>query len=127
MNFSFVDFSGSATTPQKVHSLLQSNRGFAYAVLYAAMNVASLLSGWALDLFRITLRDGFGIRDQPADSVLNSGYRLYLVLGKWLKHVLRPAHSSCLSLTPSSWLVWVTSSPVQSHPAWWFSYQILAS
>lgn len=59
----------------------ESNRGFAYAVLYAAMNVASLLSGWALDLFRITLRDGFGIRDRPADSVLNSGYRLYLVLG----------------------------------------------
>lgn len=60
---------------------LQGNRGFAYAVLYAAMNVASLLSGWTLDLFRITLRDGFAIKGQPADSVLNSGYRLYLVLG----------------------------------------------
>ncbi len=60
---------------------MQGNRGFAYAVLYAAMNVASLLSGWALDLFRITLRDGFRIKGQPADSVLNSGYRLYLVLG----------------------------------------------
>ncbi len=61
--------------------VVQGNRGFAYAVLYAAMNVASLLSGWTLDLFRITLRDGFGIKGQPADSVLNSGYRLYLVLG----------------------------------------------
>ncbi|KAA6420960.1 MAG: hypothetical protein FRX49_09101 [Trebouxia sp. A1-2] len=59
----------------------EGNRGFAYAVLYAAMNVASLLSGWTLDLFRITLRDGFAIQGQPADSVLNSGYRLYLVLG----------------------------------------------
>ncbi|DBB09683.1 hypothetical protein WJX82_003832 [Trebouxia sp. C0006] len=59
----------------------EGNRGFAYAVLYAAMNVASLLSGWTLDLFRITLRDGFGVKGQPADSVLNSGYRLYLVLG----------------------------------------------
>ncbi|DBA82751.1 hypothetical protein WJX77_005919 [Trebouxia sp. C0004] len=59
----------------------EGNRGFAYAVLYAAMNVASLLSGWTLDLFRITLRDGFAIKRQPADSVLNSGYRLYLVLG----------------------------------------------
>ena len=46
------------------------------------MNVASLLSGWTLDLFRITLRDGFGIRDRPADSVVNSGYRLYLLLGQ---------------------------------------------
>ena len=62
--------------------LLQGNRGFAYAVLYAAMNVASLLSGWTLDLFRITLRDGFGIKGRAADSVLNSGYRLYLVLGE---------------------------------------------
>lgn len=59
----------------------QSNRGFAYAVLYAAMNVASLLSGWTLDLFRITVRDGLGIKGRPADSVLNSGYRLYLLLG----------------------------------------------
>ena len=63
---------------------LQGNRGFAYAVLYAAMNVASLLSGWTLDLFRITLRDGFGISGRPADSILNSGYRLYLVLGQCL-------------------------------------------
>ena len=46
------------------------------------MNVASLLSGWTLDLFRITLRDGFGIQDRPANSVLNSGYRLYLLLGE---------------------------------------------
>ena len=45
------------------------------------MNVASLLSGWTLDLFRITLRDGLGIKGRPADSVLNSGYRLYLLLG----------------------------------------------
>lgn len=64
---------------------LQGNRGFAYAVLYAAMNVASLLSGWTLDLFRITLRDGFGISGRPADSILNSGYRLYLVLGQCLQ------------------------------------------
>lgn len=70
-----------ATSGRAVPCLLQGNRGFAYAVLYAAMNVASLLSGWTLDLFRITLRDGFGIKGRPADSVLNSGYRLYLVLG----------------------------------------------
>lgn len=63
---------------------MQGNRGFAYAVLYAAMNIASLLSGWTLDLFRITLRDGFGISGRPADSILNSGYRLYLVLGESL-------------------------------------------
>lgn len=63
---------------------MQGNRGFAYAVLYAAMNVASLLSGWTLDLFRITLRDGFGVSGRPADSILNSGYRLYLVLGNSL-------------------------------------------
>ncbi len=67
---------------QMPHLVLQGNRGFAYAVLYAAMNVASLLSGWTLDLFRITLRDGFGISGRPADGILNSGYRLYLVLGK---------------------------------------------
>lgn len=69
---------------------VQGNRGFAYAVLYAAMNVASLLSGWSLDLFRITLRDGFGITGRSADSVLNSGYRLYLVLGQSLL-VLHPS------------------------------------
>ena len=63
---------------------LQGSRGFAYAVLYAAMNIASLLSGWTLDLFRITLRDGFGISGRPADSILNSGYRLYLVIGQSL-------------------------------------------
>lgn len=73
---------GFAFTKDPGHDCtVQGNRGFAYAVLYAAMNVASLLSGWTLDLFRITLRDGFGIKGQPADSVLNSGYRLYLVLG----------------------------------------------
>lgn len=75
---------------------LQGNRGFAYAVLYAAMNVASLLSGWTLDLFRITLRDGFGISGRPADSLLNSGYRLYLVLGQCLM-ALQPIAPDALS------------------------------
>ena len=76
--------------------MMQGNRGFAYAVLYAAMNVASLLSGWTLDLFRITLRDGFGISSRPADSLLNSGYRLYLVLGPSSLLICRQANSELL-------------------------------
>lgn len=71
--------------------MLQDNRGFAYAVLYAAMNVASLLSGWTLDLFRITFRQGFNIRSRSADSVLNSGYRLYLLLGAYQLELLLPS------------------------------------
>lgn len=80
---------------------MQGNRGFAYAVLYAAMNVASLLSGWTLDLFRITLRDGFGISGRPADSILNSGYRLYLVLGDSLLglHPSAPQYTQYTSQT----------------------------
>lgn len=68
-------------TLNNMSDMMQDNRGFAYAVLYAAMNVASLLSGWTLDLFRITFREGFHIQSQSSNSVLNSGYRLYLLLG----------------------------------------------
>ena len=57
------------------------NRGFAFALFYALMNLAALAVGLVLDFFRVTLRHGFGIAGLPSGSVLNDGLRMFMLSG----------------------------------------------
>ena len=60
----------------------QGNRGFAFALYYAVMNVAALSVGVVLDFFRITIRHGLGITSAAPNSLLNSGLRLFVLTGE---------------------------------------------
>jgi hypothetical protein len=60
---------------------LQVNRGFAFSLYYALMNVAALACGVVLDFFRFTVHDGFKIEALPPSSLLNSGHRLFVFTG----------------------------------------------
>ena len=83
--------------------MLQSNRGFAFALFYAVMNIAALSVGVVLDFFRITIKRGLGIASLPETSVLNSGMRLFILTGE-PQHgpcAIRPANRCCSSLHPS--------------------------
>ena len=62
---------------------VQANRGFAFALFYAFMNVAALSVGVVLDFFRISIRYGFRIDSLSPDSLLNSGMRLFIFSGKY--------------------------------------------
>jgi len=61
--------------------IAQANRGFAFALFYAMMNVAALSVGVVLDFFRISIRHGMQIPGLPPDSLLNSGLRLFILTG----------------------------------------------
>ena len=61
---------------------MQANRGFAFALFYAFMNVAALSVGVVLDFFRISIRHGAAIESLPPDSFFNSGLRLFVFTGK---------------------------------------------
>lgn len=65
----------------KASTTVQANRGFAFALFYAFMNVAALSVGVVLDFFRISIRHGMRIKGLPSDSLLNNGLRLFLFTG----------------------------------------------
>ena len=60
----------------------QSNRGFAFALFYASMNIAALSVGIVLDFFRITIKRGLDIASLPETSILNNGMRLFILTGE---------------------------------------------
>ncbi len=62
--------------------LPQSNRGFAFALFYAVMNIAALSVGIVLDFFRITIKRGLDIASLPETSIMNSGMRLFILTGE---------------------------------------------
>ena len=67
---------------RKYHRAAQSNRGFAFALFYAVMNIAALSVGIVLDFFRITIKRGLDIASLPNTSILNNGMRLFILTGK---------------------------------------------
>ena len=60
---------------------LQVNRGFAFALFYSLMNVASLATGLLRDLFCITFARGFQVASLTSHSILTRGSRLFMFLG----------------------------------------------
>ena len=95
--------------------LPQGNRGFAFALFYAVMNIAALSVGIVLDFFRVTIKRGLDIDSLPRTSLLNNGMRLFILTGTLLRPVsqtsvshsvqVMPAIACCkhfLPLTPSS-------------------------
>ena len=55
-----------------------TNRGFAFGLFYTLMNVAALVSGVAVDTFRLGLKHGI---NSSGKGVLGSGMRLLVLLG----------------------------------------------
>jgi hypothetical protein len=60
----------------------QGNRGFAFALFYAVMNIAALSVGIVLDFFRVTIKRGLDIASLPPTSLLNNGMRLFILTGE---------------------------------------------
>ncbi|KAK9797081.1 hypothetical protein WJX73_005081 [Symbiochloris irregularis] len=58
----------------------EGNRGFAFALFYSLMNIASLSAGMLRDLFYIGLAKGLNIPALRPD-LFNHGSRLYMLLG----------------------------------------------
>jgi POT family proton-dependent oligopeptide transporter len=55
-----------------------ANRGFAFGLFYTLMNVAALVSGVAVDTFRLGLKHGV---NRSGHGVMGSGMRLLVLLG----------------------------------------------
>ena len=55
-----------------------ANRGFAFGLFYTLMNVAALVSGVAVDTFRLGLSHGV---NKSGEGVMGSGMRLLVLLG----------------------------------------------
>ena len=74
---------------------MQSNRGFAFALFYAVMNIAALSVGIVLDFFRITIKRGLNIASLPETSILNNGMRLFILTGECQQGRLADRHIWC--------------------------------